>query len=1252
MNSSASNNPLPYVEISKPPMKLLIDTGCYVSIIRPSIAENHFPNYIYHEPAELKTAIGKKLIRFRADIPAFRELQTKLKINFLLFDFHDYFDGILGFGDLLKMKLSIDPINQVLYNDKIKIPFKYRQPDDTKFTFSVNANECVHLKLPVDAYEGDIILRETKISDLYLPETLSTAKNGFAVFEIHNPTDTRITTTIDRRIPVVPFPDSSKEKFHIFNMDEIIGTPSKEIIQPINELIRTEHLNSEEYERIIKLCKEYQDIFHQEGRKLTFTSEVKHEIKTKDEVPIHSKSYRYPFIHKSEVDRQIKKMLEDGIIRPSQSPWCSPIWIVPKKLDATGQQKWRIVTDYRRLNEKTIDDRYPLPNINDILDKLGRCQYFSTLDLASGFHQIQMDEGSIEKTAFNVENGHYEYVRMPFGLKNAPATFQRVMDRVLGELQNKVCLVYMDDIIIFSTSLEEHIANLRLVFDQLRRSRLKIQIDKSEFLRKEVEFLGHVITPQGIKPNPRKIEAIQKFPIPRTAKEIKSFLGLIGYYRRFIKDFSKITKPFTKCLKKGEKIEHTDEFIETFKICKNILCNDPLLQYPDFEKPFILTTDASNFAIGAVLSQGIIGKDLPVAYASRTLNPAEINYSTIEKELLAIVYAVKYFRPYLFGRKFTIVTDHKPLQWLFNLKEPNSRLVRWRLKLEEYDYNIVYKKGKRNTNADALSRIEINAVDKEDAKSTAPDPGDIDETIEKFLEDPELINAPDSPTLKNLVSGPSQKINIISDIQIHPPNNTGEETVHSSHENPILQIPISDQPLNYFKNQIIISSSPDILQSKIKKHKIFDKDQFTITLPEQNIDRQIIDIVKEYLAPKRKYAILFRPLTLAPIFITTVQKYFKNSSLDLVQTNNLVENVINNDDRIQKLKYHHEGKTCHKGITEMKTSLKKHYYWPDIDKDITNYVNTCDICQRAKYERHPPRLKFNLTPTSNKPFEHIHMDTFHVAKQSFITILDSFSRYGQAYSVQTSQAIMTIDSLLNFISHHGIPKKITTDRGNEFNNTTLKDFCDLHKIELHVTTAKNSNSNSPVERFHSTLIEELRCLKLEKPNENIKTLMNHAILGYNNAVHSVTGYTPFQIIKGHIDDLDPFDMTDIKIVSDYVQNHKEKTKLLYDLIKNKNSKIKEQVISKRNETREDPVPYEPNKIVYSKTKNRNKLDSKFRKLDLIKDDKDKIVTKQGTYHKSITKKPRKVHEKSLLQDDDSSTDNSTNIDSDIDSSKN
>lgn len=478
-------------------------------------------------------------------------------------------------------------------------------------------------------------------------------------------------------------------------------------------------------------------MFYNEECDLTFTNAVKHNIRTTDSDPVYVKPLRHPYELKKEIQLQIDKLLKSKIIRPSISPYSSPVWIVPKKLDASGIKKWRLVIDYRKLNEKTIEDKYPLPRIEEILDNLGKCMYFSTLDLAQGFHQIEMDESSIEKTAFTVNNGHFEYVRMPFGLKNAPATFQRVMDNILKEYLHKFCFVYMDDVVIFSKSLQEHMEHLNLIFLKLRQFNLKVQLDKSEFLRKEVAFLGHVITSEGIKPNPTKLEAIKKYPIPKSVKEIKSFLGLIGYYRRFISNFAHITSPMTKYLRKNEKINIEDpNYAQAFYHCKELLMNALILTYPDFSKPFTLTTDASNVAIGGVLTQF----NKPIGYYSRTLNSAEKNYSTIEKELLAIIDCTKHFRPYLFGKHFTIETDHNPLVWLDKLKEPNSRLVRWKLKLSEFDYEIKYKKGKENLVADALSRIEVNNNEIE-TMSTTPEVGETisAEELEELLPD-ELLN--------------------------------------------------------------------------------------------------------------------------------------------------------------------------------------------------------------------------------------------------------------------------------------------------------------------------------------------------------------------------------------------------------------------------------------------------------------------------------------------------------------------------------
>lgn len=245
-------------------------------------------------------------------------------------------------------------------------------------------------------------------------------------------------------------------------------------------------MNKEERTATYKLIKRYEDIFFKDGDDLTFTSQVKHSIPSTNESPIYTRSYRYPEIHKDEVNKQIKEMLEQNIIRESNSPYSSPVWVVPKKLDASGIQKWRIVIDYRKLNEVTREDKHPLQNMDDILDKLGRANYFTTLDLSKGFHQIEIESKDIEKTAFSTTNGHYEFVRMPFGLKNAPATFQRMMNTVLQPYIGKICFVYLDGVIIFSTSLEEHIDSINKIFKRFQDVYLKVQLDKTEFLKRKL----------------------------------------------------------------------------------------------------------------------------------------------------------------------------------------------------------------------------------------------------------------------------------------------------------------------------------------------------------------------------------------------------------------------------------------------------------------------------------------------------------------------------------------------------------------------------------------------------------------------------------------------------------------------------------------------------------------------------------------------------------------------------------------------
>lgn len=1078
------------------------------------------------------------------------------------------------------------------------------------YTITIEPRTNKVVKIPVNHENGVGILDYQNFRDgLEIPKAIVNIKNNFAITTLTNSNDYSIKLNILKPLEIEPL---NLLDINFINQSENInGNSEQDLILKDNlKNIRLDHCNSEEKQFLKKLCFEYRDIFHCEDIPLSFANNVKHKINLKNETPIFTKSYRFPAVHKEEVKTQINKMLKQGIIQDSISPWSSPVWIVPKKTDASGKKKWRLVIDYRKLNEQTIDDKYPLPNISDILDKLGRANYFTTIDLASGFHQLEVDPEDVPKTAFSTDTGHYEFKRMPFGLKNAPSTFQRVMNNVLRGLQNEICFVYIDDIIIFSTSLEEHLDSLRSVFNRLRKNNFKIQLDKTEFLRKEVQFLGHIITPDGVKPNPDKIAAIKNFPIPKTQSDIKSFLGLLGYYRRFIPNLAKIIKPMTLCLKKGKTVTHDKEFLDCFHICKNLLINEPILKYPDFDKPFILTTDASNFAIGAVLSQGELPHDRPVAYASRTLNDSEVKYSTIEKELLAIVWACKQFRPYLYGKKFKIYTDHRPLTWLFNIKEPNSKLVRWRLKLEEYEYEIIYKKGKHNTNADCLSRIELNTLETE---STINNPGEINNDVVSYLKHlAENITLDDDEPSTSQINNDKNtqkkpKIKIISNVQICPPNkpinnetrtpepidnssisdfstieisdtdesvieiiddnidnNSGRSTVHSTaNETTNDGIKILDEIINNKTNQIHVF--PNVhFKMDIAKENYENQNILKIKIPESNNEKMIINFLKDYTAANVNYYAYFHNDKLYKDFCKTYLKHFSVNGPKIIKCTKLVNTIADKDEQILFIKFQHEGKTNHRGINETLEKLKRNYYWKNMKVDITNFINECEICQREKYARKSPYVPLMLTNTPTKPFQIIHIDVFTFGNRQYLTIVDAFSKFAQAIYIEGKTAIHISNALIKYFTSFGVPQNIVADNGKEFKNEIIKDILNLHKIKVHFTTPYHHESNSIVERFHSTIIEHLRILQ-ETHSDNTKNLMDYAIIAYNNSIHSSTNYTPFELTFGHTDSRNPNDIfIPNTFYNDYVENHKEKLKHVYKKVENQLIDKKEKIVSKIN----------------------------------------------------------------------------------------
>ena len=461
-------------------------------------------------------------------------------------------------------------------------------------------------------------------------------------------------------------------------------------------------LTKEERKKFQDFMKDYQNLFVWEPDEFGRTSVIKHTIDTGDALPIKQRFYRTSHQNQLFIKEEIQRMLKNGLILPSKSQWTSPVVIVEKK-----NGKKRFCVDFRKLNAVTKKDNYPLPRIDDMLETLSGSRYFSSLDLASGFWQVELDPKDREKTTFITRFGTYEFVVMPFGLCNAPATFQRLMDTVLRDILWQFVVVYIDDINVGSKTFEEHLQHLEQVFKRLQDAGIKLSPEKCFFFKEKLPFLGHVISKEGIQTDPEKLITIKNFPIPKDLTQLRGFIALASYYRKFVKNFSTIAEPLNRLLKKNTPYNWTRDQNNAFEKLKGCLMTPPILAYPDFERPFILYTDASTFALGAILSQlGEDKKEHVIAYASRTLNIHERKYSITELECLAVVWAVKHYHHYLHGQSFTVITDHAALAYLKNMTNPVGRLGRWLMILNGYNMKIIHRSGKQHSNVDTLSRIQ------------------------------------------------------------------------------------------------------------------------------------------------------------------------------------------------------------------------------------------------------------------------------------------------------------------------------------------------------------------------------------------------------------------------------------------------------------------------------------------------------------------------------------------------------------------
>lgn len=1005
--------------------------------------------------------------------------------------------------------------------------------------------EIKNLKLNNDAV---VINKEIK-PGIFIARTII-SKNNPLVKIINTTSDT---VKLENFIPET----EDLNNFEIFTVESNQINREKTLIKELN----TNETPLFVKNKLEQLCIQYSDIFALSTDKLTTNNFYSQKIKLQDKTPVYIKNYRTPHTQKQEINRQVDKMLKDGIIEPSTSNYNNPILLVPKK-SAGSDRKFRLVTDFRMLNKKLIADKFPLPRIDDILDQLGRAKYFSVIDLASGFYQIPLHEDSRDITSFSTEKGSFRYTRLPFGLSIGPNSFARMMSLAFAGLTPEKAFLYMDDLIVIGCSEKHHFSNLKSVFETCRKFNLRLNPSKCKFFKNECTYLGHKITDKGILPDDSKYEVIKQYPTPQSGEEVKRWVAFTNYYRRFIPNYAQIAYPLNKLTRKNVKFEWSEECQNSFSKLKNSLLSPRILQYPDFSKQFIITTDASNTACGAVLSQEVNGVDLPIAYASRSFVKSELNKPTILKELLAIHWAIKYFNCYIYGTKFLIKTDHKPLIHLFSMKNPTSKLTRIRLDLEEYNFDIEYVRGPDNVCADALSRINIETLK------------DTNNNISSIL----AVTRSETKRLNNMNNAVASEIKI---------NKVNKPRVYEALNNAdVLKIPlllITPQKPSHFR--MLLRSSRKV------KESIFVNDDIELD--------QLLSLLEKIAS---KYKINTMKLCLNSVLLKRYKlHYFKAIANECLKHVSIVlfkeRQVITDDNEKSNIikDFHNQPLLGgHVGQKRLLKKLRSTYRWKNMSRDVAKFVKTCHQCQLNKIKIQKPEL-LQLTPTPQKPFDIVCIDTIGKLPTSMenysyaVTIQCELTKYVVIIPITNKEASTVAEAIVkNFILIYGPMKQIRTDLGTEYKNQILDNISKLLKIEHKFSTAYHSQSVGSVERNHRVLNEYLRSY-IDEFKTQWPDWCQFFAFCYNTTPLSYHNYTPFELVFGHtvnlpneitkseispIYNLDAYDK-ELKFklqlahrrAADYLRKAKQERKISFDRKAKQNTFKAGELVTLSNETR-------------------------------------------------------------------------------------